>query len=65
MEEVFIIIFSMVIGGLIGVLIGRNRKIGAGWSFVLGAFLGIIGWIIAAVSDKKEPEFTDMSDKSK
>lgn len=48
-------------GGL-GYLMGRNRKIGGGWSFVLGAILGIIGWIIILCSKKSNaPTFDDMS----
>lgn len=57
------LILAPIFGGLIGLLIGRNRKIGAGWSFVLGFFLGFIGWIIAACSKKNETEFTEMSGK--
>ncbi|MBR1645033.1 MAG: hypothetical protein IJ684_06665 [Bacteroidales bacterium] len=45
-------LMTMAIAGGIGYLIGRNRKIGGGWSFVLGAVLGLIGWIIAACSEK-------------
>jgi hypothetical protein len=43
----FLIVFA-VISGLIGMAIGGSKgKAGAG--FVLGLFLGFIGWIIAAV----------------
>ena len=66
MEEagatIFVGLISMAIGGGIGYLIGRNRKIGGGWSFVLGAILGFIGWIIAACSEKTDvTKFDDMS----
>lgn len=55
-------IIAIPIRGLIGYFIGRNRKIGPGWSFALGAILGLIGWIIAACSKKSSsPEFDDMS----
>jgi hypothetical protein len=54
-------LIGALFGGLIGYLIGKKRKIGGGWSFVLGFALGFIGWIIAACSEKDEPEFTDMS----
>lgn len=55
-------LITMAIGGGIGYLIGRNRKIGGGWSFILGAILGIIGWIIAACSEKTNvTKFDDMS----
>lgn len=61
-ESLFVWILGMVVGGGIGALIGRNRKIGAGWSFVLGAILGIIGWIIAACSERTNvTKFDDMS----
>ena len=47
MEEtgatIFVGLMGMAVGGGIGYLIGHNRKIGDGWSFVLGAILGIIG----------------------
>lgn len=66
MEEaganLFVGLIGMAIGGGIGYLIGRNRKIGGGWSFILGAILGIIGWIIAACSEKTNvTKFDDMS----
>lgn len=56
-------VIGMLLGGAIGALIGRNRKIGAGWAFLLGAVLGIIGWIIAACSKKNGTDFVDMSKK--
>lgn len=52
MEELGPVFIGMLISGGIGALIGRNRKIGAGWAFILGAILGLIGWIIAACSQK-------------
>lgn len=66
MEEasanLFVGLIGLAIGGGIGYLIGRNRKIGGGWSFILGAILGIIGWIIAACSEKTNvTKFDDMS----
>lgn len=58
----FIGLIGMATAGGIGYLIGRNRKIGGGWSFVLGAILGAIGWIIAACSEKTNvTKFDDMS----
>lgn len=51
-EAIFVSLFGLLVGGGIGALIGRNREIGAGWAFVLGGFLGIIGWIIVACSEK-------------
>lgn len=52
MEELGPVFIGMLISGGIGALIGRNRKIGAGWAFILGAILGLIGWIIAACIQK-------------
>lgn len=58
----FVGLIVMAISGGIGYLIGRNRKIGGVWSFVLGAILGAIGWIIAACSEKTNvTKFDDMS----
>lgn len=46
--------FAIVISALIA-LIGRNRKIGYGWSFVLCLFLSpIIGLIIILCSKKAD-----------
>lgn len=55
------VIIGIILSAIIGALIGRNRKIGAGWAALLSAVLGFIGWIIAACSEKNETEFTDMS----
>lgn len=68
MEEagatIFVGLIYMAVSGGIGYLFGRNRKIGGGWSFVLGAILGAIGWIIAACSEKTNvTKFDDMSKK--
>ncbi|MBR1784563.1 MAG: hypothetical protein IJ760_03875 [Bacteroidales bacterium] len=58
----FVGLIGLAISGGIGYLIGHNRKIGGGWSFVLGAILGVIGWIIAACSEKtNNTKFDDMS----
>lgn len=59
-----LILFFCIISGIVGGLIGRRRKIGAVWSFVLGLFLSVIGWIIVA-SSEKEPEFIEISNKEK
>jgi hypothetical protein len=51
-EEVFmdakVLVIGMVIGGLVGWLIGKNKGLG-GLGIVLGGVLGLIGWIIIAV----------------
>ena len=42
-------------------LLGKDRKIGYGWSFVLCLFLSpIIGLIIILLSKKNEVEFMDI-----
>lgn len=38
--------------GIICLLIGKKRRIGGGWSFVLGFLLGIIGLIITLFSKR-------------
>lgn len=49
---IFVILVLMSISGCIGYHIGKNRKLGAGWSYALGAVLPVVGWIIAACSKK-------------
>lgn len=61
MENLIGTLLGSVICGIICLLIGKNRKIGGGWAFVLGLLLGLIGLIITLCSKKNEPEFTDMS----
>ena len=56
------VLFALIIGGVVGALIGRNRKIGAGWGALLGAVLGLIGWIIALCSKKNtNVDYVDMT----
>jgi hypothetical protein len=43
-----VLIPAMIIGGLVGWLIGRNKGLG-GLGVILGALLGLIGWIIVGV----------------
>jgi hypothetical protein len=43
-----VMIPAMIIGGLVGWLIGRNKGLG-GLGVILGALLGLIGWIIVGV----------------
>ena len=60
MEQVAPLIFGIIISALVA-LLGKNRKIGYGWSFVLCLFLTpIIGLIIILFSKKKDVEFIDV-----
>ena len=53
---VALVIFSALVA-----LLGKDRNIGYGWSFVLCLFLSpIIGFIIILFSKKKEVEFIEV-----
>ena len=57
MEKILIL---AVVSALVA-LIGKDRKIGYGWSFVLCLFLSpIIGVIIILFSKKNDVEFVDI-----
>ena len=61
MEQVLPKLFLAVIISALVALIGRNRKIGYGWSFVLCLFLSpIIGLIIILFSKKNDVKFVDV-----
>ncbi|MHB1106374.1 MAG: hypothetical protein ACYCZ2_08420 [Lutibacter sp.] len=63
MEQVILLIVGVGLAALVGQL-GKNRKIGFGWSFALSLFLSpIIGLIITLFSKKIDVEFVD-ADKS-
>jgi len=54
------IIFLVIISALVA-LVGRNRKIGYGWSLALCIFLSpIIGIIIILFSKKNDVDFVDV-----
>jgi len=54
------LIILIIISALVA-LLGKDRKIGYGWSFVLCLFLSpIIGLIIILFSKKKDVEFVDV-----
>ena len=54
------ILFFIAMCALVA-LIGRNRKIGYGWSFFACLFLSpIVGLIITLCSKKKDVEFVDV-----
>lgn len=60
MEQVFILLVAVGLAALVGQL-GKNRKIGFGWSFALSLFLSpIIGLIITLCSKKNDVEFVDV-----
>lgn len=60
-----ILIASVILSALVA-LLGRDRKIGYGWSFVLCLFLSpIIGLIIILFSKKKEIEFVEVGSNTK
>ncbi len=56
----------LAIASAIVALLGRNRKIGYGWGFVLCLFLSpIIGLIIILCSKKNGVEFVEIKDENK
>jgi Na+-driven multidrug efflux pump len=60
MAEVFLLLVALGLSALVGQL-GKNRKIGFGWSFALSFFLSpIIGLIITLCSKKNDIEFVDV-----
>jgi hypothetical protein len=61
MEQALPKLFILVIFSALVALLGKNRKIGYGWSFVLCLFLSpIIGLIIILFSKKNDVEFVDI-----
>lgn len=60
MEQFVILLVAVGLAALVGQL-GKNRKIGFGWSFALSLFLSpIIGLIITLCSKKNDVEFVDI-----
>ena len=58
------ILFSIITSALVA-LLGKNRKIGYGWSFVACLFLTpLIGLIIILTSKKKGIEFVEIKKDS-
>jgi hypothetical protein len=63
MEKLFILLVAAGLAALVGQL-GKNRKIGFGWSFALSLFLSpIIGLIITLCSKKNDVEFIDVKNE--
>ena len=61
MEQAILLIVGITISALVA-LLGKNREIGYGWSFILCLFLSpVIGLIIILFSKKKDIEFVDVS----
>ena len=59
MDQVAVLFIAVIVSALVA-LIGKDRKIGYGWSFVLCLFLSpIIGLIIILFSKKNDVEFVD------
>ncbi|MBO6118161.1 MAG: hypothetical protein J6P44_06435 [Bacteroidales bacterium] len=64
MEENTGMFIMWIIVCLLLALIGKNRKIGYGWSLVICLFLSpLIGLIVMLCSKKKGTEYVDMSKK--
>lgn len=60
MEQVIFLFLDIILCLLIA-LLGKNRSIGFGWSFVLCFFASpIIGLIITLCCKKKDVEFADV-----
>ncbi|WP_396199546.1 hypothetical protein [Flavobacterium sp.] len=60
MAQFIILLLLLGIASLIGQL-GKNRRIGFGWSFALSFFLSpIIGLIITLCSKKNDIDFVDI-----
>lgn len=63
MEQLFLLLVIVGLAALVGQL-GKNRKIGFGWSFALSIFLSpLIGLIITLFSKKKDIDFIEVNDK--
>lgn len=65
MEQFVILLVAVGLAALVGQL-GKNRKIGFGWSFALSLLLSpIIGLIITLFSKKNDVEFVDVKQEDK
>lgn len=64
MEENVVLFLIWIVVCLLLALIGKDRKIGYGWSFVICLFASpLIGLIVMLCSEKKETDYIDMSNK--
>lgn len=61
METPVLIVLRLVCSALFA-LVGRNRKIGYGWTFVICLFVSpLIGLIVALCSKKNDTDFIDVN----
>ncbi|MBP5515468.1 MAG: hypothetical protein J6X86_00830 [Bacteroidales bacterium] len=62
MDQAAVFFIRLIIWIPIGILVGKNRKIGSEWGAVLCALLGLIGLLIVLCSKKNNtPTFTNMT----
>ena len=64
MEQFVLFIIAVALAFGVGCL-GRNRRIGFGWAFVISLFNVLLGLIVVLCSKKKDAvDFVDMDKKS-
>ena len=64
MERLFLFVIAVALAYGVGCL-GRNRRIGFGWAFVISLFNVLLGLIVVLCSKKKNAvDFIDMDKKS-
>lgn len=62
MYQVMALVLNIILSALVA-LLGRNRKIGYGWGFVLCLFLSpLIGLIIILCSKKNDVDFVEIKE---
>lgn len=66
MDRLFFFIIAVALAYGVGCM-GRNRKIGFGWAFLLSLFNIFLGLIVVLCSKKKEKDiqFIDIKEKEK
>lgn len=64
MERLVLFVIAIALAYGVGCL-GRKRRIGFGWAFVISLFNVVLGLIVVLCSKKKdEVDFVDMNKKS-
>ena len=60
-EKFFFLVIALILALLVG-LLGRNRKIGFGWAFLIAVLNVFLGLIVVLCSKKKgdSPQFIDI-----